>query len=315
MQEDRIKARQEQHVLKLSIGVTLCIAVFGIVMGIVTGAASVIFDGVYSAMDCLFTMAALGVARLIQIDTTAEQSRSPVFAGSFQSGFWHLEPMLLAVNGIALMIAVFYGVMEAVTIIWHGVHVPAFGNAVFFAITMVIVCYGFALYEMRVNRGIRSAFISIDIKSWIISGGISIALLIAFVFALLFENTAADWLIPYIDPAVLVIICLIMAPMPIRIVINAMQDIFLVTPHDIDAHVTRIVDAVVERYGFVGSQTYVAKVGRSIMIEVHLILPEHYKIGTVDWLDRIRGEIGDAIGGGGPDRWFTVCFTAKPEWV
>lgn len=284
-------------------------------MGIVTGASSIIFDGIYSTIDCFYSVAALGITRLIQFDTGTQKNQAPVLTERFQFGFWHLEPMLLAINGISLMIAVFYGMAEAITTIWHGGHMPKFNHAIFYAIIAVVVCYGLAFYEMRANRKIKSAFIAIDVKSWFISGCISLALLIAFVLAVLIKNTPAYWFLPYIDPSVLIIICVIMAPMPVRIVINAIKEIFLIAPRDIDENVTRVVDAIVEKYAFAGAETYVAKVGRSTMIEVHLILPKGYKIKNVGWIDKVRGEIGDAIGGGGPDRWFTVCFTAKPEWT
>lgn len=315
LEERKLKLKNEQNILKLSISVTLCIAVFGIVMGILTGSSSVIFDGVYSAVDCFFSVAALCVSRLIQLDTAVQTPKSSLFTKRFQFGFWHLEPLLLAFNSLSLMIAILYGMAEAITAIWHGGHVPTFGSAILYAIIAIAVCYGLAFYEMRANRKIKSDFIAIDVKSWLISGGISTALLLAFVFALLVENTPARWLIPYIDPAALVVICLFMAPMPVRIMIKAVKEIFLITSSDIDERVTCAVDAVVKRYGLAGGQTYVVQVGRSTMIEVHLLLSEHYKIGTVAVLDKIRGEIGDAIGGYGPDRWFTVCFTARREWI
>lgn len=301
--------------LKLSICVTLCLAAFGIAMGIVTGSSSVIFDGVYCAIDCLFSVAAFFIARLIQVDTTQSQAKSRVFTHRFQFGFWHLEPMLLAINGLSLTIAIFYAMAAALTSILHGGHIFAFDTALIYAVVAVFVCYGLAFYEKRANRKIKSAFIAIDVKSWLISAGISVALLIAFVFAMFVEKSTARWLIPYIDPAVLIVICLIMAPTPVRFISSAVKEIFLITPPDVDERVRRVVDDVVARYGFIGAQTYVGKVGRSVTVEVHLILPAHYKIGTVEWLDQIHGEIGDAIGDGGPDRWFTVCFTARPDWV
>ena len=53
----------------------------------------------------------------------------------------------------------------------------------------------------------------------------------------------------------------------------------------------------------------------TLLIEIHLILPENYQIGCVETLDKIRSEIGDMIGEASPDRWLTVSFTAEPKWV
>lgn len=316
MQPYDTTAIAEQKILEYSIIATIILAVFGIFVGILTGASSIIFDGMYSSIDCVFSVAALFVVRLIQIDVNRRKRKAPKFVERFQYGFWHLEPMLLVINGVSLMIAIFYALFEAAVKIWHGGQIPRFGEAAWFAIFAVVLCFGMAFYEHYHNRKIGSAFIAIDAKSWIISGGIGIALLCAFSFANLVEDTASNiWLLPYIDPSVLAIIALIMLPVPVKIVIRATRDILLITPPSLDDHVNGVVDVIVEKYGFVGSQNYLAKVGRSTMIEIHLILPEDYHLDGVAELDRIRAEIGDQIGNAGPDRWLTVSFTAKPEWA
>lgn len=308
-------ARAEQNILKYSIAVTIILAMTAIAIGIFTGSSSIIFDGMFSAVDCVFSLAALLVARLIQIDVNRQKKKAPRFTERFQYGFWHFEPMLLALNGISLMIAVFYGFFESISTIWRGGHTPDFGPAVWFAFFAVCLCFGLAFYEMKRNRKIGSAFIAIDAKSWIVSGGISLALLAAFIFAFFIDGTELAWLLPYIDPAVLAIIAIVMAPVPIKTVLKAMREILMITPVQLDEHVNQVVDGIVEKYGFVGAQNYLAKVGRSTMIEIHLILPPNYQIGQVEDLDKIRAEIGDAIGDAGPDRWLTVSFTARPEWA
>ncbi|MHC5305904.1 cation diffusion facilitator family transporter [Bartonella sp. LJL80] len=308
-------ALAEQRILKYSIWVTIVLAVTAVSIGIFTGSSSIIFDGMYSAVDCVFSLAALLVARLIQIDVNRQKRKAPKFTERFQYGFWHFEPMLLAINGISLMIAVFYGLFESISTIWRGGHTPDFGPAVWFAFFAVCLCFGLAFYELRRNREIGSAFIAIDAKSWFVSGGISLALLCAFIFAFFIEGTEHSWLLPYIDPAVLALIAIVMIPVPVKTVIKALREILMITPVSLDNHVNAVVDEIVERYGFVGAQNYLAKVGRSTMIEIHLILPQNYQIGKVEELDKIRSEIGDMIGDAGPDRWLTVSFTAKPEWA
>ena len=308
-------AHIEQKILAYSILATIVLAVAGIITGILTGASSIIFDGMYSSIDCVFSIAALLVVRLIEIDVNRRSRKAPKFVERFQYGFWHLEPMLLAINGLSLMIAVIYALFEAVGKILNGGKLPHFDAAIWFSVFAVILCFGMAFYEHYFNRRIKSAFITIDAKSWIVSGGIGLALLCAFSFATLIEGTNYEWVLPYIDPVVLAFIAIIMLPMPVKTVLHAMRDILMITPVDLDEHVNNVVDAIVEKYGFVGSQNYLARVGRSTMIEIHLILPEHYKIAEVEELDKIRTEIGDRIGHAGPDRWLTVSFTSNPHWA
>lgn len=311
--EAKSRIREEQKVLKLSIIATSIVAAFAVVMGIFTGSSAIIFDGMYCVLDCLFSIAALAIARLLQLD--ADHTDKPNFTERFQYGFWHFEPLLLFINGACLIVAVFYGFFEGANALLRGGHMPSFGWGVTYGLVAAIICYSLAFYENRKNRMIRSAFITIDVRSWIISGSISLALFIAFVCAYFIEKTSLNWLVPYVDPFVLILICLIMAPVPIKIVWRALQDVFMIAPPAFDEHVTQVVAEVVKKYGFLDFHTYVARVGRSKMIEIHLVLPAGYPINTVEFIDKVRSEIGEAIGGAGPDRWFTVSFTAQEKWA
>eukprot|EP01031_Cornospumella_fuschlensis_P014966 gene14966-18287_t len=74
----------EQTVLKRSIAATIVVGATGVLFGLLSGSVSIVFDGVFSAVDAAMTLLALGVTRLIP----RESSR-------FQMGFWHIEPMVL----------------------------------------------------------------------------------------------------------------------------------------------------------------------------------------------------------------------------
>jgi hypothetical protein len=55
----------EQSLLKLSIGLTVMMAAFGVIIGFTSGSAAIMFDGVYALTDAFMTVIALLVARLI----------------------------------------------------------------------------------------------------------------------------------------------------------------------------------------------------------------------------------------------------------
>lgn len=59
---------------------------------------------------------------------------------------------------------------------------------------------------------------------------LSAALFLAFAIGYGLTGTAHQWIAPYIDPAVLALVCLIIIPMPLGNVKQALADILLVTP-------------------------------------------------------------------------------------
>lgn len=306
--------RSEQGVLRLSIAVTLFIAVIGVGFGLASGSFSIVFDGVYSLVDASMSGLSLVVVRLITAHTGAKRM-SRKLRERFTMGFWHLEPMVLALNGILLTGVALYALINAASSLLEGGRDLEFGVALVYAVLTVSACLAMAIIEARANREINSDFVRMDVKGWVMSASITAALLIAFCFGIAVQGTEWQWLSPYIDPAVLGLVCLVIIPLPMSVVRQALADMFLVTPSDLKQHVDDVAEAFVSRHGLESYRAYVAKVGRSREIELYFIVPTSMSARTITEWDAWRDEIGDAIGGEGPDRWLTVVFTGDPEWA
>lgn len=264
--------------------------------------------------DAAMSGLALVVARLIALSALAEPPRGKL-RDRFTMGFWHLEPMVLGLNGIMLTGVAIYALINAIGSLMDGGRDLEFSYAIFYAVVALIACLGMAWLEIRANRKLRSDFIALDAKAWIMSGGITAALLIAFSVGYAIQGTELDWITPYIDPAVLALVCIIIIPMPVATIKQALADMLLVTPVDLKQHVDAVARQVVERYGFKSYRAYVAKVGRGKQIELYFIVPPDQPAKKLEEWDALRDEIGDALGGEGPDRWLTIAFTTDVEWA
>lgn len=304
----------EQGLLRTSIAVTLFIATIGIAFGLASGSFSIVFDGVYSLVDASMSGLSLVVVKLITAHVTSKQM-SRKLRERFTMGFWHLEPMVLALNGILLSGVAVYALINAVSSLLEGGRHLEFGIALIYAVLTVIACITIAVVEARANRTLNSDFVRMDVKGWVMSASITAALLIAFCVGFAIQGTEWQWISPYIDPAVLALVCLVIIPLPLSVVRQAMAEIFLVTPSDLKQHVDSVAQAFVAKHGLQSYRAYVAKVGRSREIELYFIVPTTMAAKTISEWDALRNEIGDAVGGEGPDRWITVVFTGDPEWA
>jgi cation diffusion facilitator family transporter len=300
------QAAAEQGLLKLSIAVTIAVAAVGVLFGLLSGSMSIVFDGVFSAIDASMSVLALFVARLV--------SRVPDNR-RFQFGYWHIEPMVLAFNGGTLMLLCFYAFLNAVGSILDGGRRLDFDWAMAYAVAVGIVAFGMFFYARHRNRRIGSDFIRLDAQSWLMSAAITSALLLAFTVAWALEGTRYAHLTPYADPIVLAMLTICLVFVPIRTVRRALTEILLITPPELDQHVRRVMDGVVARRGFEHYTSYVAKVGRAQFIEIHIVVPPYSPLSSIAMADAIRREIATAIGGEGPHRWLTIDFTADPRWL
>ncbi len=306
--------RDERGVLRVSIVATIVVALAGMVAGLVSGSFAILFDGVYSLLDAGMSVLALIVVNLITSYATSEALPRRL-RERFTMGFWHLEPMVLAANGMLLIGVAIYALVTAIGSILAGGRELQFDVAITYAAVTLVICAAMAWIELRANRRIGSDFLRLDARSWIMSGAITAALLIAFVAATAAEATRFGWMAPYADPVVLAAICIVIIPLPVPSVRQALSDMLLVTPAPLKEQVDAVCRAYVDRCDFVTYRAYVAKVGRAQDIEIYFIVPPGIAPRSVaDW-DALRDEIADAIGEETPDRWLTIVFTEDLEWA
>jgi len=304
----------EQSVLRVSIVVTFVLAAAGIVFGLLSGSYAIVFDGVYALTDATMTIVALIVSNLI-VSSATNTTSAGKFAKHFTMGFWHLEPMVLGLNGILLTGAAIYALLNAIGSIMAGGRHLSFDQAIIYAALTMIIAFVMAAYATRANKTIRSNFIALDAKAWVMTGSLSGALLAAFVFGFFIQATSLQWMSPYVDPVALALVCVIVIPMPIGTIKQAFADILLVTPSDLRDHVDQVASEIVRRYAFLSYRSYVARVGRGKQVELYFIVPSNGPARKLEEWDHIRDEIGEAIGDEGPDRWLTIAFTTDPEWA
>lgn len=304
----------ERGVLRTSIATTLFIALLGVGFGLFSGSASIIFDGAYSTIDACMSLLSLLAVNLIVADRSST-GLSPKWKDRFSMGFWHLEPMILGLNGTLLIGAALYALVTAVISLLDGGRELQFGWAIVYASVTFVLCALIATLEWRANRHIGSDFVALDVKGWIMSAGITAALLVAFVVGYVLQGTPWSWVTPYIDPAVLALVCLVIIPIPVATVRNALAEILLMTPVDLKEEIDEVATAFVARHGFLGHRAYVARVGRSKVVELYFIVPADAPPQPIGYWDALREEIGHTIGDKGPDRWLSILFTADRGWT
>lgn len=298
-------AATEQRVLLESTLLTAALAIFGVVLGLISGSMAIVFDGLFSVIDLAMALLALWVARLV----VRESDRK------FQYGYWHIEPMALAFNGGMLILLCIYAFVNAVGSLLDGGQAVQVGWALGYSAIVSVISVGMYLYERAVNRKVDSSLLGLDIQSWFMTAIAAVALLAAFAVAWALGATEYAQFAPLIDPAILAVLSLVLAVLPVRTVQQALREILLIAPTELDDTVHQVMDAIVERHGFSGFTSYSARVGRGQFIEIHILVPGAQSLGTVDEIDAIRDEIADALGIDVSEHWLTVDFTATEKWT
>jgi predicted Co/Zn/Cd cation transporter (cation efflux family) len=314
MREIEVSAKAEQRLLRRSVTLLVCLSCVSFGFGLLTGSFAILFDGFYALIDAGMSGLSLLVSRLITEDALRRDTGQPGKV-RYQYGFWHFEPLVLSLNAIMLTVVVLYALAGALVQLFDGGSVPDFGWAIVYAGGMTVICLGMGIMQGRANRTVDSALVALDAKSWKMSGAISFALFIAFIIGWLLTGTRYEHLQPFVDPAIVSLVCLAVLPAPLSDLRNAIREVFRIAPEDLDAHVTAVAAKVVKTHGLEDAYTYVSRVGRSLLIEIQFLAPKGWPVTSVAQLDAIREEVGQMIGEEGPHRWLTISFTEDPDWA
>jgi predicted Co/Zn/Cd cation transporter (cation efflux family) len=300
-----LRSQLEAGLLKGSIAATIFVAGAGVFIGLLSGSMSIVFDGLFSSIDAVVGVITLVVARLLASEGNQR----------FQYGYWHLEPLVLALNSSVLVLLCGYAFLNGVQGLMSGGHVLRFDMGLAYAAIVSVICFGMMFYLRYQNTRLESELIGIEVASWMMSGVITAALLIAFAGALALKDTRWAPLTPYVDPLVLTILAPAVLPVPLRTAIQAFREIFLITSRDVDAAVCAVAEQIVREHGFKSFRSYAVEVGRARFVEISFLVPPDMKLASVGDFDAIRHDIANRLGGAGPEFWLTIVFTGDPDLV
>ena len=297
--------RGEQKLLKQSTVLMFAVAIAGIVTGFISGSESILFDGFFSLIATFIKVLMLITAQLI-----AKESNQ-----RFQFGFWHLEPMVLLIEGSFLFLIAIYAFLNGVFGILNGGRDIELGLVIVYAAVFTVIEFAYYFWVRRKNRKLKSTLIQFDNVSWLVDAMLSVGLLISFVTALVLKQQGyAQWA-AYVDPSILILLALSMLAPAYKILKPALRDVLGIAPDALDDKVRDVLEDMSARHGFEGYKTYVQKHGRARFIEIHIVLPAGYPLASVKTLDALREEISALLGKADSARWLTISFTGDRKWI
>jgi predicted Co/Zn/Cd cation transporter (cation efflux family) len=165
-----VSNRGEQALLKQSTILMFAVAIAGIVTGVISGAQSILFDGFFSLIATFIKVLMLITAKLI-----AKKSND-----RFQFGYWHLEPMVLLIEGSFLLLIAIYAFLNGVFGIINGGREIELGLVIIYAAVFTVVEFAYFFYVRHRNRKLQSSLIQFDNISWLVDAMLSVGLLVSF---------------------------------------------------------------------------------------------------------------------------------------
>ena len=143
----------------------------------------------------------------------------------------------------------------------------------------------------------------------------SVAVGIAFGVAVLLQDSSFAHLLPYADPAVVIILVILSLPIPIKIICDNWNQLLGRSPDDeLQNLARRAVEGVFESIDGVEPQLRMQVVGRFFYVQIYVVCvgdPD----ARVERMDEIRHAVHRALTGEFDNLALDVVFTRDPRWI
>jgi predicted Co/Zn/Cd cation transporter (cation efflux family) len=300
------KTKLESTALSLSMYGYAAMALAGLVFAGLTGSGAILLDGAYSLVSFAMVLIAGRIAKLV------EQPDSD----NFHFGYAYFEPLLNSIRGLLILLLVAVGVGSAVLALFSGGRPLNAGMALVYSVIIGAICIGLSVVQRKNAAETGSPLLEVDARNWFIDGILTIAVGVAFLGAFVLSLT--DWAgwVAYVDPAVVVVLGMVMIPTPLSIVLENVGELLHTAPEQsTQKEIRRRLDQTTDGLALRNCDVRMVKVGRYFYVLVKLIVADDFGPAEIGRLDSIRSEIAVALAGCHPRLVLDVVFTADQRWV
>jgi len=297
--EWQTEGRRERQALRLSMLFAFLLAVLGITIGVITNSQIILFDGFYTFLGIGLSWLALRISRVVEAGPT---SRYPF-------GREALTPLIIGVEGVALLATCAYATFDAILTIVHGGSPAPAGWGVFYAAVGVVVPLCVAWLLRRWNEG--SELVGAEATQWFAGGLLGLGMLVGFIGAEIINGTSWSTVALYIDPVLVILACAMFIGPPVKMIRGTFVELVEGSPDpEIRAPVLMAIDDVRVEYSLPQPATRLTKVGRKLYAEVDFIVSPEWRVRQSD---DVRRALLQRFADLDYDIWLTLEFAADPD--
>ncbi|MSW67010.1 MAG: cation efflux family transporter [Actinobacteria bacterium] len=292
----------EQRSLVISLSAAAVVSVVGIAWGLAVSSQIILFDGLYGVIGTVLSGLTLQVSALVK--------RGP--SSRYPFGLEALAPIVLGVQGLVLIGAFSYAVIDAIQIILSGGGDTELGAALIYAILAFVGSV--VVYLVLRRMGKESELVAAEAAQWLAAVYLGVAMLVGFVVALALKDSPWSWMSAYVDPVLVLVAAVVIAPTPIAMIRTTMRELLEGAP---DAHtqvpIQEAINEITTQFGLPEPvSVLVSKLGRKVYVEVDYLV----QVGqwTISDVDQIRRGLGALLAEPGLNYWLNVELHTDPDW-
>ena len=300
-------ARIEQRTLKISLAGVAAVATASLAWGLAIESDVVILNGVFSLVSLVGSVLYLVAAKLVVRPADRR----------FQYGYAHVEPLVNGVNGLLVLVICVYAFVNGLEGLRAGGDAVDAASVIWFGAVTAVVSVAIGGYELRIARLTGSQLVRNDGREWLLDAAFSLVTLAGFaVLFVLPEPLRAPWA-RYADSVLVMVLALLFLPVPLGVLRRSAAELLHMASED-DAIAGRVeaeMRAICSEHDVRSHSTHVAKIGRSHLVEVNIVVGPRFALQTVPAQDGLRERIWAAVDRPIHEAWLTINITADTRWA
>lgn len=251
----------EKKILRLSfLGSVLFILSEG-VMAWITHSHSLLTDCLFDAADLVMIGPFLVLVPLLYKPVTEKHPY----------GYAQVESLFLLVKYSVLLALTCNLMVENIKLLLQGGHGVDAGSIAIFEFLVCLGCLGIYLLLSHYSKKYESTTIRAELYMWKLDVVSSMGVAVAFVVQMAIVKTKLSFLAPYIDPAVAVIMAILLIREPVKVIFQSIKNLVLFAPEEeVLNQIRAIVDKHMVDYPYEVTFLDVIQTGRKIWVEVYI---------------------------------------------
>ena len=297
---------QERTALRASVIANTLLGILGIAFFWATQSQAILLDGFFN-----FIAFALGLLSL----KVASKVKQPGDV-RFNFGYYSHEPLLNTLKSIIILLICILSLASSISIIVQGGRLMNFGNGLVYASIAVVACFVVGLYQRHYSKRILSPLLELEAKNWMINGMISGVVGLAFLVSIFLQGTTWEYLTPYVDPVLIIVIIGLVISVPIRSLAQNVNELMQsAPPKSVQEEVSNLVKKILDQDPVGETRIRMAKLGRVFYIMIHVVVFDQFANLGIGKQDEIRVKIDEALATSEIQVETDVLFTKDRKWL
>ena len=210
----------EASVLRQSMVGAFLLAIWGILISVLSGAGIVLLDGMFNLISAIMTFFSIEIISLVSGRKTRE----------YPLGYFAFESLFIFIKGAAIMILILMALYGSIRTLLSGGRTPELGLMTLYVVFAVLGALVLFFLTRRGFRKTGSEILEAEKASWLINAVISGAIGVAFGITMLIQETQIGWVARYVDQVLVILFSILFVRDPLVLMKNGLKELLLSAP-------------------------------------------------------------------------------------